>query len=156
MRILVADDEEPKLTSITEWLSETDSSLEVLVSRSVRTTIQMAVEHCPDLVLLDMSLPTFDIARGESGGRPQGFGGAEVLRHFDGHNLRTKVIVITQYEGFENNGKKFGLDELSDTLRREHASIFVDCLHSNVVNDEWKAQLAVHLISILESGECES
>ncbi|MES2672063.1 MAG: response regulator [Pseudomonadota bacterium] len=156
MRILVADDEEPKLTSITEWLAEAVPLVEVLVSKSVRSTIDVAVQFRPEIVLLDMSLPTFDIALGESGGRPQGFGGAEVLRHFDGHGLRTKVIVITQYEGFDNNGKKFDLDELSGVLRREHAEIFMDCLHYNVVNDEWKSRLANHLHEFMENGKCAS
>lgn len=150
MRILVAEDEDPKLNSITDWLAVAVPEAEVLVSRSVRSTIDMALEHQPVIVLLDMSLPTFDIALGESGGRPQGFGGAEVLRHFDGNELKTKVIVITQYEGFDNNGKKFDLEELSNVLRNEHPDTFIDCLRYNVVNDEWKARLESHLRKIME------
>ncbi len=156
MRILVADDEDPKLTSITEWLAHSIPSAELRVSKSVRSTISIAIDFRPDIVLLDMSLPTFDIALGESGGRPQGFGGAEVLRHFDGHGLTTKVIVITQYEGFDSNGKKFDLDELSRVLRDEHANIFIDCLHYNVVNDEWKSRLANHLHEFMEQIKCAS
>lgn len=72
MKILVADDEEPKLASIVDWLSIFCSSSEIVTARSVRSAIDVILDAKPELVLLDMSLPTFDVSPGETGGGLKG------------------------------------------------------------------------------------
>lgn len=149
MLILIADDESPKLSSVRSWLEVFAPHAKVIVSRSVRTTIDVLIEQRPSIVILDMSLPTFDVGAGESGGRPQGFGGIEVLRHIDFHGLSPKVIVVTQYEAFHDNGKQVDLTELAATLRGEHSGVFVDCIYYNAVSDDWKVKLGVSLQELM-------
>ena len=156
MKILIADDEQPKLASIADWLSIFAPKVEILTSRSVRSTIHAAISSRPDLILLDMSLPTFDIAQGETGGRPQGFGGAEVLRHLEFYELLPKVIVITQYEGFESKGKHVGLRELGEELRSQHGDSFVDCVYFSAVSDEWKLQLGGFISQMVDDKDANS
>ncbi|MDC7800982.1 hypothetical protein PQS91_14120 [Stenotrophomonas geniculata] len=145
MKILVADDEEPKLASIVDWLSIFFSSSEIVTARSVRSAIDVILDAKPELVLLDMSLPTFDVSPGETGGRPQGFGGIEVLRNLEFYGVDTKVIVITQYEAFHENGRHVDLRLLRERLIRESPGIFVDCVYYNAVSDEWKKELGEYI-----------
>lgn len=150
MKILVADDEEPKRASIVDWLSIFDSSSEIITSKSVRSSIDAILAARPDLVLLDMSLPTFDIALGENGGRPQGFGGIEVLRNLDFYEITTKVIVVTQYEAFDENGKQLDLQVLRERLKKESPEVLLDCVYYNAVSDEWKKELGRHIEKLQE------
>ncbi|TKA18210.1 response regulator [Xanthomonas euvesicatoria] len=145
MKILIADDEEPKLCSIVDWLAVFDSSSQRITSRSVRSTIDSILNEMPDLVLLDMSLPTFDIGSGENGGRPQGFGGIEVLRNLEFYEVKTKVIVVTQYEAFDENGKQVDLRVLRERLKKENPDVFLDCVYYNAVSDAWKTELGYHI-----------
>lgn len=150
MRVLIADDEEPKLASIVDWLSIFSASSEILTSRSVRSSIETILRESPDLVLLDMSLPTFDISSGENGGRPQGFGGIEVLRNLEFYGANTKVIVVTQYEAFDENGKHVDLRVLRERLTKESPGIFVDCVYYNAISDDWKVELGGHITKLQE------
>ena len=156
MKILIADDEQPKLESIRSWLSAFAPGAQILTSRSVRSTIEIALSEKPHLILLDMSLPTFDIAQGETGGRPQGFGGKEVLRHLEFHELLPKVIVVTQYEGFESKGKRVGLSELSEELRNQHVDSFIDCVKYNAMSDEWKLKLGAYISEMMGEEDANS
>lgn len=71
MRILLIEDEVPKQEHILAALKEIRPSASVNVARSVRSAIEAIVAEPPDLLLLDMSLPTFDVGPKESGGAPR-------------------------------------------------------------------------------------
>lgn len=141
MRILIADDETPKLNRLDEFVRTVYPLADIDFARSVKSAIASMTALLPDLVLLDMSLPTFDVAPGEPGGRPQGFGGIEVLRYMDFYELAAPVIVVTQYEAFTEKGKNVDLRSLSDRMRSDHGSSFRDCVYFGRIHDEWQKDL---------------
>ena len=83
MNVLLIEDEDPKLEGIQKYLRERHPTFHVTVARSVKSGLAALRIQLPDLLLLDMSLPTFDITESEPGGRPQGFGGIEIVRYLD-------------------------------------------------------------------------
>lgn len=141
MKVLIADDELPKLSKIEELVSEVLPNAERIFARSVRAAISAICSVRLDLVILDMSLPTFDIAAGEPGGRPQGFGGIEVLRHMDFHGKNSPVIVVTQYTAFFEKGEPVPLDVLQSRMLTEHPKSFCGCIYYGAMNEAWRRQL---------------
>lgn len=143
MKLIIADDETPKLSNVeaaVRALFEA-TDLEIRTSRSVRATIAMLLSWPADLLILDMSLPTFDVSQDEPGGRPQGFGGMEVLRHMDFHEIAVPTIVVTQYDAFLEAGKPVDLSVLSARMKVEHPSTFVDCVYYAPMRDTWRGKL---------------
>jgi CheY-like chemotaxis protein len=108
----------------------------------------------PDMLLLDMSLPTFDVGERESGGRPQGFGGIEILRHMTLAGISCPTIVITGYEAFlREAGKTVDISQMRTELEQEFPQCLsgvLQCLsgvlHYNSTYDEWKSELEKALI----------
>jgi CheY-like chemotaxis protein len=80
VHILLVEDEAPKSTHIERFLKNLAPNVVISLAKSVNSAFDALEQNVPDLLLLDMSLPTFDIGDRESGGRPQGFGGIEILR----------------------------------------------------------------------------
>jgi CheY-like chemotaxis protein len=150
MKILIADDEGPKLESIRlALLHAFDQETVIATARSVRSAIQAVKNSRFDAMLLDMSLPTFDVSQGEMGGRPQGFGGIEVLRYMDFYDLSCPVVVITQYEAFAENGKHMDLSSLAERLRRDHNRNFVEIIYYGGSADQiWPERLSTLLSTI--------
>jgi CheY-like chemotaxis protein len=108
----------------------------------VNSALDEIEKELPDLLLLDMSLPTFDIDERESGGRPQGFGGLEILRQMKLAELQCPTIVITGYEAFlRETGKPLELSELRKELIEEFPDILLGVLHYDSTFDEWKKEL---------------
>jgi CheY-like chemotaxis protein len=141
MRILVVEDEDPKLRHIMEFLQSAVANLEVATARSVRSAIDALEDAPPDLLILDMSLPTFDIGGDEGGGRPQGFGGQELMRTMMLEENHTPVIVLTGYDAFNKAGGQIGLEVLNSELRAEHPRNFLGMLHFNSAVGGWQAKL---------------
>ena len=116
-RILLVEDEAPKCRHIERFITDIVRPVSILVAKSVNSALDNIESELPDLLLLDMSLPTFDVGDRESGGRPQGFGGIEILRYMKLAGLQCPTIVITGYEAFlRETGKPLELNELRAEL----------------------------------------
>ncbi|QHE87229.1 response regulator [Hydrogenophaga sp. BPS33] len=140
--ILLVEDEAPKRAHIERFVLEVVSTARVFFARSVNAAMDALDASLPDLMLLDMSLPTFDIDKNEAGGRPQGFGGKEVMRYMKLSGISCPVIVITGYEAFPREaGKPVDLDQIRKELAAEFPSMLVGLLHYNSTYEEWKNEL---------------
>lgn len=140
-RVLLVEDETPKLNHIKAFLQGLGDNLIIHQAMSVISALDSLERELPDLLLLDMSLPTYDIGDRERGGRPQGFGGIEVLRHMSMANLICPTIVITGYEAFLREEGPVDLSHLRTELANEFPELLRGVLHYNSTYDEWKVEL---------------
>ncbi|EKN5094275.1 response regulator [Yersinia enterocolitica] len=151
--ILLAEDETPKQKHIEEFLKQYNAEFNMIITRSVNSTLDAIEDNDIDLLLLDMSLPTYEIGDRENGGRPQGFGGINILRHMKLEGIIINTIVITGYEGFKRNENDtdksihVNLVQLRYELNRDFSEIFLDLLHFSSIDKTWESRL----IEILES-----
>jgi CheY-like chemotaxis protein len=152
MDLLVVEDEMPKQERIVAFIHDNWPEAKVRTARSVRTAIKEVYGSKPDLMLLDMSLPTFDVGPGEPGGRPQNFGGIEVLRYMNLYQISVPTIVVTAYEAFSKDGRPINHDELDQELAREHPTSYRGLIYYNSLFAEWKTLLS-SLITSRMSGE---
>lgn len=141
MRVLLVEDEDPKLRHIQNRLMVELPTAVLDVCRSVNSATDYLEHTIPDLILLDMSLPTFDVSEQEGGGRPQGFGGVEVLRHLAFNDIICKVLVITGYEAFQKGDGQVNLADLEAELIEEFSDIISGVLRFNSAYDLWKVEL---------------
>lgn len=141
MEVLIVEDEAPKRRHLMQFVARNFPLARVRTANSVRSAIDSLLAQAPDLLLLDMSLPTFDVGSEESGGRPQGFGGIEVMRYMDLYGIVAATIVVTAYEVFSKEGKPVGIELLSDELRQEHPTTFVGMVYYNSLFGDWERNL---------------
>lgn len=153
MKVLIAEDEVQKLAHIRDFVEGLFSPVEVIVAKSVRSAIASIEKDGPDVLLLDMSLPTFDIGIAEPGGRPQGFGGIEVLRYADFLGIALHAFVITAYEGFEEGTKAVDLSELELKLRAEHGENFKGIVYYSGLGGDWERSLEMLIRATGLSGD---
>ena len=142
IRILLSEDEPPKREKIVAFLNIQRPSAEVTVTASVRETTDYLEDHTPDLLLLDMSLPTFSVTTGERGGRPQGSGGIEIMRYMELLEVSCPVIVVTAYPAITLEGREHSLPQLDKKLREEHGDIYRGLVYFNSVYGAWSSELA--------------
>jgi len=149
-RILIVEDEDPKLEHLSSFINSIASDLKIESARSVVSALEKLRQMPPSLLLLDMSLPTFDIGEMESGGRPQGYGGLEVLRQMTMLDIECPTVVVTGYEAFPGDaGEPVDLNELGRRLKEEFPKMLKEVLHYNSTNDEWKTKLRKIFLEIL-------
>lgn len=143
LKILLIEDETPKITQIELFLRGLCIPMEIKHAKSVNSALDIIDEEVPDLMLLDMSLPTIDIdiSFGESGGRAQGFGGIEVLRYMVFSEIHCPTIVVTGYEAFPREGGDLDISELGKELKEEFPTLLLATLHYNSTYETWKNEL---------------
>lgn len=142
MNVLLVEDEAPKLTNLLEFINGEYPELNVVTAKSVRSAVDaLRAEKSFGLVILDMSLPTFDIENGESGGAPQGFGGLEVMRFMERTDQSIPVIIVTAYTAFDGGVRTLGLDELKQNLVTDYPDIFRALVYYNIVFGTWVSEL---------------
>lgn len=150
LHILLVEDEAPKRTHIQEFLQELAPGIIISIAKSVNSALDALDDELPDLLILDMSLPTFDVGERESGGRPQGFGGTEVLRNMAMGGIQCPTIVITGYEAFlRKGGKTVDLLHIREELVEEFPQIIMGVLHYNSTYEEWKTALKKALAEVV-------
>jgi CheY-like chemotaxis protein len=143
MRILVVEDEDDKRLDVVAALKATFAAAAVVETRSLSSGLSAIAGQSFDLIVLDMTMPTFDIAAGEDGGRPQAFGGRELLRHIRRRGLGTPVIVVTQFDRFGDEGVAQTLEALDEELRTEHADCYRGAIYYSAGSLDWRERLVV-------------
>lgn len=143
--ILVVEDDEPKQRSIVGHLKDVlGSRVEVKIAESLTSAIAVLSGDTVGLAIVDMSLPTFDFVKDRrGGGKPQGFGGADILRFIDSETTKTMSVVITQYEEFvfPRDGLRRDPRGLETALRCELDERFIGVIHYTGQHGEWRQTL---------------
>lgn len=152
MSWLLVEDESPKRDAILAFMGEAFPEIEVMIAKSVRSANEQIIKRKPTLLLLDMSLPTFEIAPNEPGGRPQGFGGIEVIRLMDKEEIVIPIIVITAYEAFaKKDGQPIGFESLRDKLAQDFPALFSGLVFFDPIAGRWSDELRILISRIMES-----
>lgn len=155
MRILIVEDELSKKENIIRLVEDNFPKSTLLEAHSVKSAkILLKSKENFDCIILDMSLPTFDIGRNEFGGRPQGFGGKEVIRQLFRDNKFIPIVVVTAYDFFSNiegSEESMSLDELKNQLNNYSSSLTISVIKYSGLIDDWKEKLIDFLREVDES-----
>ena len=142
MNILMIEDDEFKARRVTQAIKNIDSTAKLRTERSINAGLSALTNEPPDILLLDMSLTTFSVSSSERGGRPQNFGGLDVLEQMDSLDLCIPVIVITQHGSFTRDGKNVSLNKLRKELQERYGDCFRDLVYYNSRESRWEHELA--------------
>jgi CheY-like chemotaxis protein len=151
MRILLVEDDEFKATDILKVLTDSLPSATVERAMSVTSALRAIDGNSFSLVILDMSLPTFELTGPGGGGSPQGQGGLEVLRLARRLGNSSPFIVVTQYPDIEIDGLDVPLSAASKALRSRFEIDVKVCLLYEFDGDAWRDPLRDCLIEANET-----
>ena len=116
-RILLVEDTPDKANDIKSFLKSTyGDEIEVTESEAFKTAQQeiLAHHHDYDMILLDMTMSTFDATNGENGGEPEPVAGKRILNGMYLRQIMTKVIVVTMHNIFGQQKLLPLIDELKE------------------------------------------
>lgn len=140
MKILFIEDHPYKLGQVLCFLNETFPEYTVEVRNSynsgLRELITKSAEY--DFLLLDISMPNYDISPEENGGDFLPLAGKLILKEMYLREIPTKAIVVTMHGSFEDGTK---LSELDYKLKSEFSENYIGHVYFSAVSTEWKTQL---------------
>ncbi len=141
MIALVVEDSPIKGRAVLDLLSTVPSIDAVLMERSYQGALRQIQAAVPDIIILDMTLPNFDVEPGIRTGKPRPMGGYDILRKLHRKSIKTAVIILTQYESFDHGAKTLLLSELDQKCRNEFPLIYRDAIYFSPTNMKWADEL---------------
>lgn len=137
MRILLVEDDKHKMNDIITYLDTFKQKIEVKTACSVESGVQSAVDTPYDLLLLDMTIPNFDITEKSDGGKSYKNGGEIVVKELLDEEVDFRCAIITQYETFNNET----IDQINQRIRKLCQANYFGYVKYSTDNDSWKAKL---------------
>lgn len=148
MKVLIIDDTEYKIQALNELLKGLSFISQVVIARSFHGGLNAITQTHPDLILLDMSLPTSEQPDGEPEGRTRMYGGRDILAELDDISLATKAIIVTQFDHFGEGANSITLDSLLKQLKSQYSNHLLSGIYYSNVDSEWQQKLKTILDSL--------
>jgi DNA-binding LytR/AlgR family response regulator len=146
-KILIIEDEQRKLDHLKEFLNMEFPDIEFEEKHSYNSALKEIVENHKkyDLLLLDMSMTTYDVSVEESGGVPEPLAGENILDAMYLNEIPTKVIVVTMYESFV--GKKLKAFDIE--LKENYPDNYLGFVFFSHKNTDWRTELKKYINSTI-------
>lgn len=137
MKVLVIEDNPNKLKQIKNFLKEYYNQPQIEEARSFNSGKAKLYEETWNLILLDMSLPTYDITHTEYGGDKKPVAGKNLMKRMLNRKIFTPVVIITQFETFDDD--RISLDSLNQEFNEKFSNIWKGTIFYG--NDDWNIEL---------------
>lgn len=137
MKILIVEDNTNKLSRIKSFFNERYGDCNIEESYSFNGGRKKLFENEWDLVILDMSLPTYDITRSESGGDKKPVAGRNIIKRMKNRNVYYPTIVITQFETFDD--ERISIETLNREFEENYSEIWKGTVYYG--DDDWEVKL---------------
>jgi DNA-binding NarL/FixJ family response regulator len=140
--IIVIEDDFKKKEDIRNFLASDLQINSVVIKESYQSGLRELVKNDYDLLLLDMSIPTWDKSIDEPGGNFEKFGGYKILKEITRKNRPIKTILITMFDDFGESDTSITLSQLDNLLKNEFPDIYIGAVYYNTREEKWKKELS--------------
>ena len=151
MRVLVIEDSARKLSNLVEFVKEVTKDAKVTQKRSYSNGLESALDESFDLILLDMSLPFYDVTADNPSSDTLVYAGRDILRELQRMKKDCNVVVVTQFPEFGEGAEKVTLDELTEDLGRSFTENYLGTIYYHPSKLDWQ-QGIINIIEHLGFG----
>lgn len=118
MNILVVEDDQFKYSKVATILLEKHPDAKLTHKDNVHGAIVFIKENTPDLIILDMSLPSHPAVAGEGSPLSMPAGGIEIILELKYlQKTSIPVLVLTQYPDVEIENEYYSINESAQVIR---------------------------------------
>lgn len=149
MKILLVEDDEHKMNDIISYIDTLKKNIIIESARSVESGVQAAVDNQFDLILLDMTIPNFDITEKSDGGKSYKNGGEIIVKELLDEEVVFRCAVITQYETFNNET----IDQIGQRIHQLCGDDYLGYVKYSTNTESWRQglkELIEHVENIVD------
>jgi len=149
MRILFIEDHPLKQAQINRFIAEKFVDCQIEVKNSYISGLKELKNNYSnyDVLLLDISMPNYDISPEDSGGDWMPLAGKKILKEMYLRDIPTKTIVVTMHGSFDDGTK---ITELDSAFKNEFSDNYIGYVFYSQINEDWKDKLC-HLLNTLRT-----
>jgi CheY-like chemotaxis protein len=152
VRILIVEDDLNKRQQLVDFLKSSGTDNELTERSSYQSGLKAALSGRFDVILLDMTMPTFDRSENEPSGKVRHFAGRDFLEQMKLRGLAMPVIVFTGFETFGEEGERMSIEALRSQLSLNFGEVYVAMVYYHPGITTWKAALTAALKLVNNRG----
>lgn len=137
MKVLLVEDDEHKMNDIIMNLKTTIKDVNIDTAYSIASGVETAIDNQYDLILLDMTIPNFDITETSDGGKSYKNGGEIIVKELLDEEVVFRCAIITQYETFNNET----IDQIGQRMKVLCGENYFGYVKYSTSDDSWKDSL---------------
>jgi CheY-like chemotaxis protein len=141
LNLLLVEDSPYKCDCIMDYLSSREMDVSTTVVSSFNSARRALLDHTYQVILLDMSLPTYDKTESSAGGNTRQLGGRELARRVVRKWPNTMIIFITQYQSFSDTTRSYTFAHLQVELKKECGGQMRGMIYFDNSKSSWKDEL---------------
>ena len=141
MIVYLVEDDSLKADRLTKFLGSHFPELKIQVFGSFQSGLKAIQENTPELLILDMTIPTFDRGHNKRKGRLRPLGGYDLMRKLKLRSTQTFVIVVTQLETFGEGEDEVSFLEINSRCKREFPEMFLGSVYFRQGEAAWQNEL---------------
>lgn len=149
-KIILIEDDKKKIDDIKDFLYKTYKYQNLVVKESYQSGLRELIFNKYDLLLLDMSIPTWDKISSDPSGNYQKFGGYLILKEITRKKKPVKTILISMFDDFGESDRSVTLSQLAEGLKKEFSEIFMGSIFYSSRQTKWKDELKLHIQKAIE------
>lgn len=140
MKILIIEDNPLKREKVHEFIAENYEAT-LFEAASFNSGLNLALSEKFDLVILDMSMPTFDRTDTSHGGRFRVLAGKEIASRLAKAKRLVPFVILTGYKDFSVNSQSLSIEQIDESLR-SMGSDYKGCIVFDAADSVWKERLS--------------
>lgn len=145
MRIYLVEDDAVKATAVETHIKAVLANAEISIFRSYNTGLAALKNDPPDLLVLDMTLPSFDRTPADRAGRVRPLGGYELLRKLKLFQVDVPFVVVSMLEKFGEGAEEISFADMSRKCASEFPNQFLGSVYYETGGDRWRDNLSAML-----------
>lgn len=148
MKILFIEDHPLKQAQINRFIKEKFVDSQIELKNSYISGLKELKDNYSnyDVLLLDISMPNYDISSEDSGGDWMPLAGKKILKEMYLRDIPTKTIVVTMHGSFDDGTK---ITELDSAFKKEFSDNYIGYVFYSQINEDWKDKLCQLLNTLI-------
>ncbi|MDW3195868.1 MAG: hypothetical protein R8G66_26070 [Cytophagales bacterium] len=141
MKILFIEDHPLKQAQIHKFLNNKPGITAIVTKNSYISGLKELINNSDDYdaLLLDISMPNYDISSEDNGGSWMPLAGKKILKEMFLRDIPTRAIVVTMHGSFDDGTK---ITELDNELRTQFSENYIGYVFYSQIDEEWKEKLS--------------
>lgn len=139
MNVLIIEDNQSKLRHIKEFMKMNYPEYSVHDALSYTAGLRRLYDEKWDLLLLDMSLPIYDMRQQETGGDKKSIAGKEIMKRMIYRRIYVATIVITQFDTFGEN--EISINTLNKEFIDKMGAVWRGTINYEDSTNKWRIEL---------------
>lgn len=152
MKVLIIEDTESKRIALRDFVISNYKDALVTEADSFQDGNEKIRLGPYDLVLLDMTMPTFSITTEDMGGKKRPFAGRDLISKMQRRGYLFPVVVVTRFDVFPDTHRTISLTELHENLKFEFPDIYKGYVFYNNSKTTWAIELKQIISAVLKKS----